>query len=106
MELKHVIRSMFTRGVDTTAGGAPGTPAHAVFLCELGSQKRDEKIDAVFHKRQETSLPQPTKNPNLGLCNLSGSLDAYLCRIVRMAGLDTNRFVVWARAPIRGNVRQ
>ena len=43
-ELRHVIQRMFTRGA---GADTPGTPAHAVFLCELGSQRRDAKIDDV-----------------------------------------------------------
>ena len=44
-ELRNVIQMAFTRGADTppldarSAGAdTPSTPAHAVFLCELGSQ--------------------------------------------------------------------
>ena len=52
-QLKDVIHRMFTRGADTPAAdthaldarsaGAdtPSTPAHVVFLCELGSQKKE-----------------------------------------------------------------
>ena len=94
-QLRDVIQRMFTRGADTPAAdthaldarsaGAdtPSTPAHVVFLCELGSQKRDEKIDAVFQKRRDAGLPLGTHYPHLGFCNFSGSLDAYLCGLVQ-----------------------
>ena len=105
-ELRNVIQRMFTRGADTPAldarsAGAdtPSTPAHAVFLCELGSQKRDEKIDAVFQKRVDAGLPLATKYTKLGFCNSSCNLAAYLCHLVRTAGLDPERYAVWANAP-------
>ena len=40
-ELRNAILMMFTRGA---GADEPSTPAHTVFLCELGSQKRDEQI--------------------------------------------------------------
>ena len=57
-QLRDVIQRMFTYGADTPAPDtARGTPAHVVFLCELGSQRKNEKIDAVFQKRKDALLP-------------------------------------------------
>ena len=46
-ELRTVFRRMFTRGADTppldarsVGADTPSTPAHVVFLCELGFQKK------------------------------------------------------------------
>ena len=39
-QLKDVIQWMFTYGADTPAPDRPSRPAHVVFLCELGSQKK------------------------------------------------------------------
>ena len=44
------------RGADTGAADTPSSLPHAVFLCELGSQKRHEKIDAVFQKHAAAVL--------------------------------------------------
>ena len=95
-QLTNVIQRMFTRGADTPAADAhaldarsagadtPSTPAHVVCLCELGSQFRCERIDAVLEKRSQRSLPLSIRYREVsGLCNLSGSLEGYLCELVK-----------------------
>ena len=105
-ELRNVIQRMFTHTADTPALDArsagtdtPSTPAHAIFLCELGSQRRHEKIDDVFQKRVDARLPLATKYLDLGFCNSSCDLATYLCHVVQTAGLDPERYRVWANAP-------
>ena len=77
-ELRSVIHRMFTCGADTPTSDArsarsdtSSTAAHAVFLCEMGSQKRNDPIDDVFEKRAKAGLPLATEymDHDLGFCN-------------------------------------
>ena len=56
-------------------------------------------IDAMFQKRRGAGLSLDTHYPRVGFCNFSSSLTAYLCSLVQTAGLDPERYAVWANAP-------
>ena len=67
-ELRSVIHRMLTCGADTptldarSAGSdTSSTSAHAVFLCEMGSQRRNEPIDDAFQKRAKAGFPLATE---------------------------------------------
>ena len=97
--LRDVIRRIFTRGAETPADDPGGQPAHALFLCELGSQFKNKSIAASFRRRLNANLPQQVHYIDVGYCDQVGGLTEYLMSLVRVGGLDTGRYGVWANAP-------
>ena len=66
--------------------------AQGLFLCELGSQKRDQVIDMHFKERcdaqAEGTYPTPTSQEDCAFCDRSYSLKEYLQQALQAAKLN------------------
>jgi len=66
--------------------------AQGLFLCELGSQKRDQVIDMHFKERCDAqavgTYPTPTRQEDCAFCDRSYSLKEYLQQALQAAKLN------------------